>query len=48
MPAGFDEIHGMPMGLQLIGPPRGDRELIAVAAAYESLVPQLMAKTPPA
>ena len=48
MPAGFDEIHGMPMGLQLMGRPRGDRELITVAAAYESLIPQLMAKTPPA
>lgn len=48
MPAGFNEFHGVPMGLQLMGRPRGDRELITVAAAYESLIPQLMAKTPPA
>jgi amidase len=34
VPAGFDEA-GRPMGLQLIGRPRADRELLGIAAAYE-------------
>ncbi len=34
LPVGFDEA-GRPMGMQLIGRPRADRELLSVAAAYE-------------
>jgi amidase len=34
VPVGFDEA-GRPMGMQLIGRPRADRELLAIAAAYE-------------
>ncbi|NNM71540.1 amidase [Enterovirga aerilata] len=34
VPAGFDE-RGRPMGIQLVGRPRADRELLAIAAAYE-------------
>ena len=35
VPVGFDE-RGLPMGMQLIGPPRGDAELLRIAAAYET------------
>jgi amidase len=34
VPVGFDP-SGRPMGMQLIGRPRADRELLAIAAAYE-------------
>jgi amidase len=34
VPVGFDP-SGRPMGMQLIGRPRSDRELLAIAAAYE-------------
>jgi len=37
VPAGFDG-NGMPVGLQLIGPPRGEARLLAVAAAVERAV----------
>ncbi|MDO8364904.1 MAG: amidase [Actinomycetota bacterium] len=35
VPVGFDD-RGLPMGMQLIGPPRGDAELLRIAAAYET------------
>ena len=35
VPVGFDE-RGLPMGMQLIGRPRGDVEVLAVAHAYEA------------
>ena len=35
VPVGFDD-RGLPMGMQLIGRPRGDVELLRVAHAYES------------
>jgi amidase len=35
VPVGFDE-RGLPMGMQLIGRPRGDVDLLAVAHAYEA------------
>lgn len=35
VPVGFDE-RGLPMGMQLIGRPRGDVDLLRVAHAYES------------
>ena len=35
VPVGFDE-RGLPMGMQLIGRPRGDADLLRLAAAYET------------
>ena len=34
MPAGFGD-HGLPTGIQIIGPPRTDRRVLEMAAAYE-------------
>jgi amidase len=34
MPAGFSE-QGLPTGIQIIGPPRADRRVLEMAAAYE-------------
>ena len=47
VPAGFDASGRWPMGLQLIGRPRGDAALLALAGAYEQLIPELMARRPP-
>jgi amidase len=47
VPAGFDPTGRWPMGLQLIGKPLGDADLLRVAAAYEALVPELLARRPP-
>ncbi|MCR0982622.1 amidase [Roseomonas populi] len=38
VPAGFD-LRGLPMGLQIIGPPRGDLRVLQAAARYEALCP---------
>ncbi|MFH5923592.1 amidase [Roseomonas xinghualingensis] len=38
VPAGFSA-DGLPMGMQIIGPPRGDREVLRAAAAYEAACP---------
>lgn len=38
VPVGFDEF-GRPMGMQLIGPPRGDLGVLRAAAAYEATLP---------
>ncbi len=46
VPAGFDAAGRLPMGLQLIGRPRGDAPLLALAAGYETLVPALLARRP--
>jgi len=46
VPAGFDATGRWPMGLQLIGRPRGDAELIALAAAYEARASALLARRP--
>ncbi|WP_419897057.1 amidase [Roseomonas sp. USHLN139] len=40
VPAGFSE-DGLPMGLQIIGPPRGDLRVLQVAARYEAACPWL-------
>jgi amidase len=48
VPAGFDLAGRLPMGLQLIGRPRADAELLRIAAGYEALVPELLARRPPA
>jgi amidase len=47
VPAGFDASGRLPMGLQLVGPPEGDAELLRVAAAYEDTSPELLACRPP-
>ena len=46
VPAGFDE-RGLPMGLQLIGRPRGELALLRLAAAYEEAAADLIARRPP-
>ena len=38
VPVGFDE-RGLPMGMQLIGRPRADVDVLRLAAAYETTVP---------
>lgn len=38
LPAGFDG-RGLPMGLQVIGKPRGDRDLLELSMLYETLNP---------
>jgi amidase len=38
VPVGFDT-QGRPMGMQLIGPPRGDMAVLKAAAAYEATLP---------
>ncbi len=38
VPAGFDP-RGLPMGLQIIGPPRGDLGVLQAAAQYEAVCP---------
>jgi len=44
VPAGFDPSGRMPMGLQLIGRPRADAALLDLAAGYEKLIPEWMAR----
>ncbi|ODV11331.1 MAG: amidase [Rubrivivax sp. SCN 70-15] len=46
VPAGFDASGRLPMGLQLIARPRADAELLRAAAAYEALIPELLARRP--
>lgn len=45
VPAGFDE-RGLPMGLQLIGKPRGELALLRLAAAYEEAAADVIARRP--
>jgi amidase len=47
VPAGFDVTGRWPMGLQLIGQPRGDGALIEVAAAYEVNAVDILHRRPP-
>ena len=46
VPAGFNA-QGLPMGLQLIGKPKGDFELLQMAHAYEMVAQDLIQKRPP-
>jgi len=46
MPAGLDASGRWPMGLQLIGKPQGDAELIALASAYEARASALLVRRP--
>ena len=48
VPAGFHANGRWPMGLQLIGRPQGDAELLRLAAGYEALVGEMLARRPPA
>ncbi|OQM76137.1 amidase [Manganibacter manganicus] len=45
VPVGFDE-KGRPMGMQLIGPPRGDLAVLRAAAAYEAVLPWPIGASP--
>ena len=45
-PAGFHPNGRWPMGVQLIGRPKGDAELLRIAAAYEGLIGDLLARRP--
>ncbi len=47
VPAGFDPTGRWPMGLQLIGQPLGDAALLRMAAAYEEVIGDLLARRPP-
>lgn len=46
VPSGFDPERGVPMGLQWIGPPRGDAQLLRWASAYEDQIPDWLAQRP--
>jgi amidase len=46
VPSGFDTSGRWPMGLQLIGQPRGDRGLLSIAAAYEACIGDWLAVRP--
>jgi amidase len=46
LPAGFHANGRWPLGLQLIGRPQGDADLLRVAAAYESLIGDWLARRP--
>ena len=46
VPAGFNA-QGLPMGLQLIGKPQGDFELLQMAYAYEQAAQNLVQMRPP-
>jgi amidase len=47
LPAGFDAAGRLPMGLQLVAPPRADARLLEVAVACEPLFGDLLARRPP-
>ena len=46
VPAGFHPTRTWPMGLQLLGRPQGDHALLRVAAAYEAVSKDLLARAP--
>ena len=45
VPVGFDE-RGLPMGMQLIGRPRGDFDLLQLAHAYEQVAQDVLMRKP--
>ncbi len=46
VPVGFDA-RGLPMGMQLIGKPRGDFEVLRLAHAYEQTAHEVLRRKPP-
>ena len=46
LPAGFHPNGLWPTGLQLLGPPRGDAALLQLAAGYEAVSAELLARRP--
>ena len=46
VPVGFDA-RGLPMGMQLIGRPHGDFELLQLAHAYEKAAQEVLTRKPP-
>jgi amidase len=47
VPAGFGGALDLPMGLQLIAPPRQDLALLRLAHAYEQAIAPILARCPP-
>jgi amidase len=47
VPAGFGGEAGLPMGLQIIAPPRQDLALLRLAHAYEQAIGPLLSRVPP-
>jgi amidase len=47
VPAGFHPQEPWPIGLQLIGPPRGDKAVLRAARAYERAAADLLERRPP-
>ncbi len=45
LPAGFDA-RGLPMGLQIIGKPQADRDVLQLAALYESVAQDVLQRRP--
>jgi amidase len=45
LPCGFSET-GLPMGIQIIGKPQGDAELLALAKAYEAIAQDVLMRKP--
>jgi amidase len=45
LPCGFSEA-GLPMGIQIIGKPQGDAELLALAKAYEATAQDVLQRKP--
>ncbi|USQ95339.1 amidase [Caulobacter sp. RL271] len=48
VPAGFGGAHGLPMGLQIIGPNHADLTVLKLGHAYEQASPWIPARLPPA
>ena len=47
VPVGFDA-RGLPMGMQIIGKPQADLEVLQLAHAYEQVAQEVLARKPPA
>ena len=47
VPVGFDA-RGLPMGMQIIGKPQGDLEVLQLAHAYEQVAQEVLLRKPPA
>jgi amidase len=45
LPCGFSEA-GLPMGIQIIGKPQGDADLLALTQAYEETAPDVLRRKP--